>query len=71
MDFLSRAKDMVESYITLNTIGEYLSMTHPDLAKKYHDDAVQRMEALVGYVAHKSPASESMYTYSDVTGNIS
>lgn len=69
-DFETRTKDMAESYITMNTIGEYLSMTHPDLARKYQEDATQRMDALVGYVFYKKPVTASAYSYSQVTGGI-
>jgi hypothetical protein len=54
-DFETRTKALVESYITLNSIGEYLSMTHPDLAQKYQRDAKQRLESLVSYVFYKKP----------------
>ena len=54
-DFETRVKDLSESYITLNAVGEYLSMLHPDLAQKYYRDAKQRIEMLVSYVYHKNP----------------
>ena len=54
-DFEARTKDYAESYITLNTVGEYLSMLHPDLAQKYQRDAQQRMEMLIAYVFYKKP----------------
>lgn len=57
-DFETRVKDLSESYITLNAVGEYLSMLHPDLAQKYYRDAKQRIEMLVSYVIYKkAPAS--------------
>lgn len=54
-DFETRTSDMIQSYITLNSVGEYLSMMHPDIAQKYHADARQRMETLIAYVFYKKP----------------
>jgi len=70
-DFQPRTSDLIDSYIRLNTIGEYLSMTHPDIAKKYLDDAMQRMEALVEYVVYKNPPTAPNYSYANNTGTIS
>ena len=56
-DFSTRVQNMAESYITLNTAGEYLSMVHPDIAQKYQRDAQQRMESLVAYVFYKKAPS--------------
>lgn len=69
-DFESRSQAMIESYITLNSVGEYLSMMHPDIAQKYHADAQQRMQSLVAYVVHKKPTAAPEYSYSDITGTI-
>lgn len=52
-DFATRVQDLSESYVTLNSIGEYLAMAHPDLSQKYHADARQRMESLMMYVIYK------------------
>ena len=52
-DFDTRVKDLSESYITLNSVGEYLSMVHPDIAQKYQRDARQKVESLVSYVFYK------------------
>jgi hypothetical protein len=54
-DFETRTQDLAESYITLNSTGEYLSMLHPDLAAKYQRDAKQRLESLIAYVFYKKP----------------
>lgn len=70
-DFEARTQALSESYITLNSVGEYLSMIHPDMAEKYHNDARQRMASLVEYVIYKNPPMASTYSYSDVTGEIS
>lgn len=70
-DFETRTQALAESYITLNSVGEYLSMVHPDLAQKYHADARQRMEALMLYVFYKNPPDTPDYSYADNTGTIS
>ena len=54
-DFATRTQALAESFITLNTVGEYLSMVHPDISQKYLADARKRMEALVSYVFYKKP----------------
>ena len=54
-DFETRTQALAESYVTLNSIGEYLSMVHPDIAQKYQRDAQQRLESLVAYVFYKKP----------------
>lgn len=54
-DFEARTQALAESYVTLNSVGEYLSMVHPDIAQKYHADARQRMEMLIAYVFYKKP----------------
>lgn len=70
LDFEPRTKDLAESYITLNSVGEYLSMLHPDLAEKYHADARQRIQALVAYVFYKkSPVTSTAFT--NPTGSVS
>jgi len=69
-DFEIRTQAMAESYITLNSVGEYLSMLYPDLAQKYHRDAQQRMQSLVAYVySKKSPVASTAFT--DPTGSVS
>ena len=55
IDFGVRVKDLSEGYITLNAVGEYLSMTHPDLAQMYRQDAQKRMSSLIEYVYYKKP----------------
>ena len=54
-DFNARVQDLSESYVTLNSVGEYLSMVHPDIAQKYQRDARQRLESLIAYVFYKKP----------------
>lgn len=69
-DFQTRTTDLTQSYIILNSVGEYLSMVHPDLSQKYQGDARQRMESLVLYVNYKNPPTESASSYSDIHGTI-
>ena len=47
----------VKTYCILYSVGEYLAMTHTDLAKKYYDDAQQRIATITSLLYHKSPAS--------------
>jgi len=54
-DFATRTQDLAQSFIVLNSVGEYLSMLHPDFAQKYQRDARQRMESLIEYVFYKKP----------------
>ena len=69
-DFEPRTQAMAESYITLNSVGEYLSMAHPELAQKYQRDAQQRLQSLVLYVySKKSPITSTDFT--DPTGTVS
>ena len=70
-DFEARTKDLAESYITLNSVGEYLSMLHPDLAEKYYADARQRMQSLVAYVFYKNAPTSSGSSYNSINGAIS
>lgn len=70
-DFEARTKDLAESYITLNSVGEYLSMLHPDLAQKYQRDAQQRMQSLVAYVFYKNAPTSSGSSYNSINGAIS
>lgn len=70
-DFETRTKDLAESYITLNSVGEYLSMVHPDLAEKYYADARQRMQSLVAYVFYKNAPTSSGSSYNSINGVIS
>ena len=52
-DFDARTQALAESYVTLNSVGEYISMLHPDIAQKYQRDAKQNIESLVSYVFYK------------------
>lgn len=67
-DFDTRVQDMIQSYVTLNSVGEYLAMNHPDLAQKYQSDAQQRIEALMMYVIYKKPPTASDASYDDING---
>ena len=50
-DFGTRVQSLAESYVTLNSVGEYLSMVHPDIAQKYQRDAQQRRAEGLPYFA--------------------
>lgn len=42
-----------KSCITLHAVGEYLGMTHADLAKKYYDDARSQLDTIIMLMYHK------------------
>ena len=46
-DFETRTQALAESYVTLNSVGEYLSMVHPDIAQKYQRDAQGMMNTII------------------------
>ena len=54
-DFDTRCGDMISTYITLFSVGEYLAMTHPEMAQKYQADADGSMQSLMAYAYHKEP----------------
>ena len=54
-DFDSRMQAHVKSYIVLNTVGEYLSMVHPELSDKYYRDARTSMDAIITMAFQKNP----------------
>lgn len=70
-DFETRTTDLIKSYATLNSVAEYLSMFHPDIASKYQRDAQQRMEMLVAYVFYKKPIVNEVSGVTDPTGGVS
>lgn len=46
-----------QSYALLFSVGEYLAMTHPELAEKYHRDAQSMMNTIITTAYHKDPPS--------------
>ncbi|MBR2291701.1 MAG: hypothetical protein IJ868_05240 [Prevotella sp.] len=50
-------QNAAESYAMLFAVGEYLAMTHPELAEKYYRDAQGMMNTLVTSAYHKEPPS--------------
>lgn len=66
-------KSAAESYALLFAVGEYLAMTHPDLAKKYQEDAVGTMATIIETANNKvAPTQNSSdHYYSSVTGSVS
>ena len=56
-DFETKAKDYIESFMTLSATGDYLAMTHPDIAQKYEADTTGAMQSLLMYVFYKKPVN--------------
>ena len=50
----SSVQNAAKSYATLFTVGEYLAMTHPDLAEKYYRDAQGMMNTITTLAYHKN-----------------
>jgi len=50
----SSVQNAAKSYATLFTVGEYLAMTHPDLAEKYYRDAQGMMNTIITLAYHKN-----------------
>ena len=44
-----------KSYAVLFSVGEYLAMTHPELAEKYYRDAQGMMNTIITTAYHKEP----------------
>lgn len=70
-DFDTRCAELVNTYVVLSSVGEYLAMTHPDLAEKYRADAANAIQSLIMYAFHKNAPQTPSYTYANVTGTIS
>lgn len=56
-DFQAKAKDYIESFMVLSATGDYLAMTHPDIAQKYKADTTGAMQSLLMYVFYKKPVT--------------
>lgn len=67
-DFDARCQELVTTYLTLFTVGEYLAMVHPELAEKYRQDSVQSIQSLLAYAFYKKPPTSPSYSYVNVTG---
>lgn len=52
-------QNAAESYALFFSIGEYLAMTHPELATKYQQDAQGMMHTIVSTAYYKAPPSVS------------
>ena len=60
VNFDTRCGELINSYVVLFSVGEYLSMTHPELAAKYAKDAEGAIHALFSYAFYKGgPTHES------------
>ena len=44
-----------KSYAVFFSVGEYLAMTHPELAEKYYRDANGMMQTIMTLAYHKNP----------------
>ena len=51
----SAVQSAAESYAMLFTVGEYLAMTHPELAEKYYRDSQGMMNTIITTAYHKDP----------------
>ena len=54
-DFDTRCGELIKTYITLFSVGEFLAMTHPELAEKYSRDSSNAIQSLISYAYHKNP----------------
>ena len=48
-------QNAAKSYAILFAVGEYLAMTHPELAEKYYRDAQGMMNTIITTTYHKNP----------------
>lgn len=69
-DFDSRCMELIMTYITLFSVGEYLGMAHSDFARKYVTDSESAMTSLQMYAFHKEAPNKSLSSYTDITGEI-
>jgi hypothetical protein len=51
----SAVQNACVSYATLFSVGEFLAMTHPELADKYYRDAQIMMNTIISTAYHKEP----------------
>lgn len=58
-----------QSYALFFSVGEYLAMTHPELAEKYYRDAQGMMNTIVSSAYEKDPPV-SAFSFSDPTGTV-
>lgn len=58
-DFDTRAKELITTYITMYTLQEYLSMSHPELAAKYQKTSTDALQSIMMYVYHKEPPAQA------------
>ena len=54
-NFQAKTKEYIETYMTLFATGDYLAMTHPELAQKYKEDVASALQSLMMYVYYKIP----------------
>lgn len=63
-------QNAAESYALLFSVGEYLAMTHPELAEKYYRDAQGMMNTIITTAYHKDPPTATADPTS-ATANVS
>lgn len=68
--FDGRAQKLIETYLVLFCVGEFIAMTHPDYAQKYQADANGAMLSLNNFIFYKKPPVQSASSYSDITGSV-
>jgi len=51
----SAVQNAAKSYALFFSVGEYLAMTHPELAEKYYRDAQGMMNTIITTAYHKEP----------------
>jgi hypothetical protein len=61
---------MVSSFIVAYALNAYLGMNFPALAQKYGEEAALYMQDIVSFAYHREAPTASVYSYSDVTGEI-
>ena len=67
--FDGRCSELITSYMTFFSVGEYLAMTHPDLAAKYQKAADNTIQSLTAYAFSKKPPVDNA-SFTNPTGTI-
>lgn len=68
--FDTQCEAMVSSFIVAYALNAYLGMNYPALAQKYGEEAALYMQDIVAFAYHRDAPTPSVYSYSDVTGEI-
>lgn len=54
-NFDTRCGELITTYVTLYSVGEYLAMVHPELAENYIRQSQATAQSLVAYAFYKKP----------------